>query len=184
MILFSGRYGFGVFFSSALLALILNLAGANRVVAQDDLADGITRLQGALDQIVGDGTFDLADEEFCRNVLWTDFILLDESNKEKLSDLTDENYGVMTLTAQIQKSLDRQAQYMFLYQLALDRQSSVGHPSELSPDADQFASACSLLVQKQMEDPASADAAESARSTASFGAISNLLYQLLKERRN
>lgn len=184
MVLLSGRYGFGGFLSSALLALMLNLASANRVAAQDDLADGIARQQGALSQIVGDGTFDLADEEFCRNVLWTDFILLDESNKENLSGLTNENFGVMNLTAQIQKSLDRQAQYLFLYQMALDRQSSVGHPSELSPDADQFASACSLIVQKQMEDPSTADAAESARRQASSSAISNLLYQLLEERRN
>jgi len=166
-----------------LFVLMSNLTSTNRALAQDDLADGTARLQSSLDTIVGDGAFDLADEEFCRGVLWTNFILLDKPIQDKLIGFTDENFGVMNLTSLIQKSLDRYAQYLFLYELAMDRDSSIGHPRELSPDVDQFASACSLIVQEQMEDPDVADSAESARSQATFSAINKLLYQLLEERR-
>jgi len=151
-------------------------------IAQEELAANIAKLQGGLDVIVGDGNFDLADEEFCRGVLWTSYVTDKREIEDRLGNLSDNDFGVMNLTGQIQSYEEKRSEFLFLYKRALDRDGSVQHPPELNPDADQFTSACSFIVGQQMEDPEFAKTAESARSQASFGVISDLLYRLLQER--
>ncbi|MBM1631351.1 hypothetical protein JQV27_00750 [Sulfitobacter mediterraneus] len=150
--------------------------------AQDELGAGIVKLQESLNVIVGDGSFDQVDEEYCRGVLWTSNVTDKQEIEDRLSRLSDKDFGVMNLTGQIQSYQEKRSEFLFLYNLALDREGTVELPRELYPDADQFSSACSIIVRQQMEDPEFAQIAESARSQASFSVISDLLYELLRER--
>lgn len=153
---------------------------ATTTFANDDLEAGILRLEQSLNTLIGNGGFDSDDEEFCRSVLWTSFVLRTREIEERLGSLT-ENAAVPNMTSQIQRSLELQTHYQFLYKLALDRQSSVGHPREMNPEVNQYDHACSMIVKSMMKDPEYADFAESARGQAAYSIISNLLYHKLRD---